>query len=256
MKKPNYTQIPNIVIDTHMANLSGSAIKILMAVCRKTIGWHKDTDRISYSQLRSLTGISSNATIRQCIQVLVDAGLIRHERDAGGISVFDLNMDTVSEIDTVTMSEIDTDSINNLHSAMSKTVQTKETLKDTTQKKDTYTSDFENFWKEYPRNANKAGAFKMWKARLKEKVEPDLIMNCLTNYKKKLAIDGTEEKFTLHATTFLNKDHRFEDYAEAVNNNTIQDGEDKLGNVWRDGVKVGHYDGSRYIPNLSQEAKG
>jgi len=123
---------------------------------------------------------------------------------------------------------------------------------DTKPNKNNYTSDFLNFWKEYPRNANKAGAFKMWKARLKEKVPPDLIMNCLTNYKKKLAIDGTEEKFTLHATTFLNKDHRFEDFSSEIQVERTGNYIDKNGNQFEEGVKTGHWDGSRFIPDMSR----
>jgi len=252
MKKPNYTQIPNIVIDDFMANLSGSAVKILMAICRKTIGWHKDTDGISYSQLRKLTGISSNNTIRQGITDLTEAGLIRHERDSGGMSVFDLNIDAVSINDIATMSENDTDSINNCNGTVSKTVHTKESSKETTQKKLMYTPEFELFWQEYPRRKNKGGAYKSWNARLKERVTIETLMMCVKNYKTQLQANGTEPTFTLHPSTFLNKDHRFEDFLDVKEEQTgtyI----DKNGAQFVDGVKTGHWDGSRFIPGRIQE---
>jgi len=117
-----------------------------------------------------------------------------------------------------------------------------------------YTDDFETFWKDYPRRVNKAGAYKCWKARVKEKVTVETLMLCLKNYKARLTADGTEFKFTMHPTTFLNKDHRFEDYLEVVEEQTgtyI----DKNGAQYVDGVKTGHWDGSRFIPGRATVAE-
>ena len=121
-------------------------------------------------------------------------------------------------------------------------------------KKNVYTEEFETFWKDYPRRVNKAGAFKCWKARIKEKVDIDTLMLCLKNYKARLTADGTEFKFTMHPTTFLNKDLRFEDFLEVEEEQTgtyI----DKNGAQFVDGVKTGHWDGSRFIPGRIQEAE-
>lgn len=74
-----------------------------------------------------------------------------------------------------------------------------------------YSAPFKEFWKQYPHKANKSGAYSCWKARIKEgpgKVE--LIMKCLKNYLIK--VEGKEEEYILHASTFLNKGHRFLDY--------------------------------------------
>ena len=50
----NYTQISNEFIDM-LSNFSGASVKIFLAISRKTIGWHKISDRISYSQLEKMS---------------------------------------------------------------------------------------------------------------------------------------------------------------------------------------------------------
>jgi phage replication O-like protein O len=74
MKKPNYTQISNDFIK-EMSNYSGEVVKVFLAISRKTIGWHKDCDRISYSQLRDMTGLSIN-NIRKSLKVLIQENWI------------------------------------------------------------------------------------------------------------------------------------------------------------------------------------
>jgi hypothetical protein len=58
---PNTTQIPNVVLDDLMPQLSGSELKVLLAIVRKTYGWQKRSDKISFTTLRQLTGLSRDA---------------------------------------------------------------------------------------------------------------------------------------------------------------------------------------------------
>lgn len=71
--KPNYTQIPNIILD-NIDKFSNTEFKILLLICRKTFGWHKEKDKISYSQLIK-TGLGKN-TIPRAINTLKDNGYI------------------------------------------------------------------------------------------------------------------------------------------------------------------------------------
>jgi len=71
--KPNYTQIPNIILD-NIDKFSNTEFKILLLICRKTFGWHKEKDKISYSQLIK-TGLGKN-TIPRAINSLKDNGYI------------------------------------------------------------------------------------------------------------------------------------------------------------------------------------
>ena len=58
-----------------------------------------------------------------------------------------------------------------------------------------YTSDFEAFWKEYPRKVSKQVAFKRWKKLMKEKVSFDLLMNCTRNYARAMRDRKTSPEF-------------------------------------------------------------
>ena len=53
---PNHTQIANSFIE-RMDEYTGNEVKVFLAICRKTIGWHKVSDKIPYSQISKLTGI-------------------------------------------------------------------------------------------------------------------------------------------------------------------------------------------------------
>lgn len=55
---PNTTQVPNIVIDYWMRVLEKSHFLVLLAIVRKTLGWHKEKDMISRRQLSEITGLS------------------------------------------------------------------------------------------------------------------------------------------------------------------------------------------------------
>jgi phage replication O-like protein O len=61
--EPNYTQIPNIILD-NMHHMSDAELRVVLAIARKTKGWHKETDELSISQLMKLTGLSNTAAIR------------------------------------------------------------------------------------------------------------------------------------------------------------------------------------------------
>lgn len=51
IKSPNYTQVPDVVIDMLMADLSGAEFKVLIYIIRRTFGFKKDADYISLSQM-------------------------------------------------------------------------------------------------------------------------------------------------------------------------------------------------------------
>ena len=56
--KSNYTQIPNVFFDDILEGLNLAETKVLLAIMRKTFGWQKQIDRISYSQIVKMTGLS------------------------------------------------------------------------------------------------------------------------------------------------------------------------------------------------------
>ena len=89
--KPNYTMVPDELFDHQLSYLSGSQLKVLLYILRRTFGFKKDTDSISLSQIsggiktrdgRVLdrgTGLSRRHVVAAA-KALVDMGIICCER--------------------------------------------------------------------------------------------------------------------------------------------------------------------------------
>lgn len=73
--KPNTTQIPNVIFDYWMDKLTPAEFKVLLCICRKTFGWHKDVDRISIRQIEKMTGLGKSGIIK-CTEHLIQIGLV------------------------------------------------------------------------------------------------------------------------------------------------------------------------------------
>lgn len=65
-----FTRINNAVFDHLMHYCTPAAFMIYMVIWRKTEGWHKEWDAISYSQFEELTGLS-RPTVWRAIQYLL-----------------------------------------------------------------------------------------------------------------------------------------------------------------------------------------
>jgi len=177
---PNHTQIPNDFIENQMRDMSGNELKVLITICRKTIGWHKTSDRISYSQIKEYTNLSIN-TIMSNLKGLIKRGLITQEKTKSGY-VYDINY-TISKIDIAKndIARIDIKGIKKCYSAVSKddigaiakfdttkeTI-TKETItKETNKRKAEIDSIFEPLYAEYPKKLGKDDALKHFTTQYK-----------------------------------------------------------------------------------------
>lgn len=132
MVVPNHTQIPNEFLDEKVADLSGSAVKCFIIICRKTIGWHKTSDSISYSQLMEKTGLESQA-VHSALEELENAGLVVVHSCPGKANRIDINF-TSSEIKEVkddTSLKIKEHLFENQRGTSLKIKETKETIKET-----------------------------------------------------------------------------------------------------------------------------
>jgi phage replication O-like protein O len=81
MRKPKFTAVPHEVIDTHLADLSGPELKVLLVILRLTYGWNRDTRQVSLSQMVSLSGLSRSACC-DSIRSLEAKKLIRATRNS------------------------------------------------------------------------------------------------------------------------------------------------------------------------------
>lgn len=86
----NHTQISNYFIDECMRDVSESATKVFVALSRKTIGWHKETDSVSVSQIMSITGLSNRVVIK-AVRELEEKELVVVDRFSGRSNTFTLN---------------------------------------------------------------------------------------------------------------------------------------------------------------------
>lgn len=77
--KFNYTAVPNEILDNlpELSNkLGDSALRALLFIARKTFGWKKTRDKISYSQIQQGIGCTRANTII-AVKKLVDAGMVK-----------------------------------------------------------------------------------------------------------------------------------------------------------------------------------
>jgi phage replication O-like protein O len=96
---PSHTQIPNEFIDESMARLTHAQFKVLIAICRKTIGWQKKSDYISISQIMDLAGVS-NKTVVNALSQLEDMGYITTKKSKHATTHITINYDSTSVTST------------------------------------------------------------------------------------------------------------------------------------------------------------
>lgn len=77
LPRANYTQVPNVVFDEWLKEITGAELRILLVAIRKTLGWHKASDGISISQFVKETGLSRQGVING-IKAAVERGYM-HE---------------------------------------------------------------------------------------------------------------------------------------------------------------------------------
>ncbi len=83
----NSFQLPNLVIDELLADLTGAELKCYLYVLRKTKGWNREEDAISVSQFMKVTGLSNRKVIDAC-ERLVELGLLEQKIGSNKIKVF------------------------------------------------------------------------------------------------------------------------------------------------------------------------
>ncbi|KPJ59677.1 MAG: hypothetical protein AMJ46_10005 [Latescibacteria bacterium DG_63] len=79
-----FTKFPNYILEKILIfGFSKCELLIVLAVVRKTCGWHKEMDSLSYSQIVKLTGIARRH-VRKVTKRLREACVLTCEGDPGG----------------------------------------------------------------------------------------------------------------------------------------------------------------------------
>lgn len=120
-----YTPFSNYLLDMVMPTLPANAWKVLCFIIRKTRGWQKDTDRLSYSQIETGAGIGSSATVSTAIKALLDKNLIVKVPGSAWKpmgyqlnSALEIEVHSSSEIEVTSETKAHSTSISELHSAL------------------------------------------------------------------------------------------------------------------------------------------
>jgi phage replication O-like protein O len=163
IKKPAYTQVPNIIFDDIMKELTGAQTKILMCICRKTFGWQKEKDKISISQISEMTGLKKTCII-DSIKVLGKLDLVSTQKRHNSPTVYELIIEGGSKSEHHKNGEVQ--KVNNPGSKSepqaaksgSKSEPTKESIKETNKEKgkpsffnkikDLFDNEYKSFYKE------------------------------------------------------------------------------------------------------------
>ena len=87
---PNSFQIPNALIDELMCKISPNALKCYLIIARKTTGWQKEWDKISTTQLMTLSGIKKKDTVYKAMRELEKLCLIESEKTLGKLTEYRL----------------------------------------------------------------------------------------------------------------------------------------------------------------------
>jgi phage replication O-like protein O len=96
---PNYTETPNAFYDLLPQFESLSELKVVLAVIRKTFGWHKQEDLISLTQLEELTGLSRQGVIDGVKLGIQHGLLVRREANVDGNEGYFYGLNLVNNID-------------------------------------------------------------------------------------------------------------------------------------------------------------
>ncbi len=193
-KENGYVAIANEIVDQLcLYRLSGEEWQVLLVVLRRTYGWNKKEDAISFSQFAEATNIPRPNVIRAIKKLVSKKILGSIKKDTSSMNVYEFNKDydtwqVVSKKipgikkDTTLVSKM----IPKVVSKMIHTKDNKPILKP-------YIPLFEKFWEAYPlRNGHKVGKQKTYKlfASLLNG-DRELIIQAAQNYaKSKLAKDG------------------------------------------------------------------
>ena len=207
--KPNFTPIPNMILDEIMRTLAPGATKVLFGICRYTYGWGKPQgDRISLKQLQEITGMARGSVVRSVKElgewVTVTAG----DPSLQLASEYRINVelsdhDLVSLRDQKPVSKRDQASL--LASLPGETFQRKS--------KEIIHPAFERAWTTYPKRAGnnpKPSALKAFQATVRRGGNIEEMIQGVRRYAEYIRAVGNDgTRFVLQARTFFGPDEHW-----------------------------------------------
>lgn len=87
---PNSFQVPNVLVDEYITELSSHAFKLLLFIIRKTKGWQKTKDTIPTTQLAKVLGVKKLSNVYPYIKELEALHLIKVHKSLGKTNQYSL----------------------------------------------------------------------------------------------------------------------------------------------------------------------
>ena len=198
--------VPNAIVDEALAKLSGNACKIYLLIVRKTRGWNKPADFISFSQIRKFTGISSNETINKAMDELVNYRLVKvkngNQKTSNEYYINDFGITENVKGESLAITENVKAITETVNQPITETVNTKTTNKTTNKKQvgeRVLNVPFDDFWNLYDKKVGDKEKIKTKWNKLKDS-EREAIMNHLPLYKQA----QPNKKYRKDPATYLN----------------------------------------------------
>jgi phage replication O-like protein O len=212
MKKDvkNSLYLPTNIFDQlPLLQLAGSDYRLLLVIIRKTFGWHKEDDWISYTQFEKLTGLTRKS-VAKSLKRLVALNIVLVTKSTPLVTEstlprYKLNINSESWV--VTKRKLVTKrsptSIHLFPQLVTKRKHTKDTITKDTITKDTREKLFKDFWELYPNKKGKAKAKAIYQ---KHATHHQDILKGLQAYLSYWKAKGTEMQYIPHPATWLNQE--------------------------------------------------
>lgn len=192
-------------------------------------------------------------TVNRKISLLADVGLIQILHNPPQTNRYYLP--TLTSCHPDTSGQINPDTVGNL----TLTPDVRQTIDNNNINNKDMINSFELFWKEVPKKVGKKSAMRAYKTALKD-VESDTLLKQIKAYSERVRVEGTQQQYILHPTTWLNQG-RWDD--EVAKPDEINDSFG-VGRRWMPankdefrskvlGTMRGYYQAHR--PDIFQEAK-
>lgn len=113
---PNSTQLPNLILDLVIPLIPESEARCLIYICRRTFGFHKESDRISFSQfidgirdrrgniLDYGTGLSRQSVASGLKNLVAADAILVSKSGKGNFYKINLNMDVEKVVNLIDQS--------------------------------------------------------------------------------------------------------------------------------------------------------
>jgi phage replication O-like protein O len=193
-----------VLLDVVMRRISDPALRVLLAIVRKTYGFQKQSDRISLTQLQNFTGLGRQSTVNG-IKALGSLITVKVGKREGNEYTLNLNVATGELVQEMDQSKKWTSP--KIAKTLVHLVDTQNIIRTKPNISRPADTGFEKAWSLYPKRAggnSKKNALAKWTARIRTGVDPtELIAGVerYANYVRATGKEGTE--YVKQAATFF-----------------------------------------------------